>query len=326
MTSNIKPNAIFTCDNLSVLESMDDECIDLVYLDPPFNSGRSWKGAPGHKVEDVEFKDTWSAADIDADFMARLADMYPITNNFISAIKIMHGESMHAYVAFITQRLFELHRVLKPTGSLYLHIDPTASHYLKIVMDLIFGKENYRNEIVWCYEALGRTPTDYFHRKSDAILFYAKSPDAKFKQHYIWVDRSAKMFNKRDKDGRLFRTLGGRGKYYLDEWNGVPIPNWWADIGIVRKTEKNGYPTQKPCALLERIICASSNEGDIVLDPFCGSATTCVAAQLLGRKWIGIDISSNAVPVIRKRISKEVGDMLCDFTHYTEPPKQTDEE
>ena len=189
----------------------------------------------------------------------------------------------------------EMRRLLKPTGSIYLHCDQTMSHSIKLLMDVVFGGGNFRNEIIWCYPPGGKGPRFGFHRKHDAVFFYGKSENrGVFNRPYSPITESAKakFTSVETESGRRYKRYPG-GKTYLDESKGRPVPNWWTDINSLGQTvskERTGYPTQKPIALLERIIKASSGEGDLVLDPFCGCATTCVAAERLGRHWIGIDI------------------------------------
>ena len=252
-------------DCLDVMRGMKDEFVHLVYLDPPFNTGKDW-GA---------FNDKW---DTDTD-----------------------------YHRFMRERLIEIKRVLHPTGSLYLHCDPTISHYLKVEMDWIFGRECFRNEIAWCYPPAGVPPKLAYPRKHDVILFYGKSAnEGTFNHQYTpMTEKTRRMYNKVDEDGRVYKTTRGV-RSYLDKNNGRSVPSWWHDIASMQqgigKGERTGYPTQKPLKLLERIIKASSNEGDTVLDPFAGSGTTLVAAQKLGRDWMGIDVSGDAAEIAARRM------------------------
>lgn len=314
-------NALYTADNLPVLKSMAKESIDLVYLDPPFNSNRNYKAKAGSDAEGAGFGDRWNGG-VDPTLMARLAETHPRLVDYICAVKHVHSESMAAYLVFLSPRLLELRRVLKPTGSIYLHCDPTSSHFIKGVMDYIFGKENYRNDIAWCYPPQAAGPAYGFHRKHDSILFYGKTEVGVFHRPFTpMTDVTKKGFRHIDEDGRRYKTYP-RGRSYLDEREGRPVPSWWTDIHSLGQTvssgEITGYPTQKPLALLRRIIRASSNEGDVVLDPFCGCGTTLVAAQQLDRKWIGIDKSTDTPPLIKKRLANKVGALLSDFTHHTD--------
>ena len=200
-----------------------------------------------------------------------------------------------------------MRRVLKKTGSIYLHCDHTAGHYLKILMDTVFGRNNFRNEIVWCYPPGGRGPKLGFHRKHDTIFYYGKTRGkGVFNRPYGELpEPTRKSYGKVDKEGRFYKEYPG-GRTYLDTMRGRPIPDWWTDVvslgQAVSSKERLGYPTQKPLALLERIIRASSNEGDLVLDPFCGCGTTVHAAESLNRRWVGIDISPFSTGLIRERL------------------------
>ncbi len=221
---------------------------------------------------------------------------------------------MMSYLIYMAIRIMELRRVLKPTGSIYLHCDPIASHYLKLLMDSLFGRKNFRNEIVWCYKSGGASKR-YFARKHDIILLYAKN------------ERDAKFYPQKVKS--YGATGGGHGvvKYYRDKIGTYSIVNardWW-DISMLATThpERTGYPTQKPLALLKRIIKASSNHGDIILDPFCGCATACIAAEMEEREWVGIDISPKAAELVERRMVKEVGVMYAGY-HRTDIPERTD--
>ena len=207
-------------------------------------------------------------------------------------------DGIDGYLDFMFPRLSAMRKLLKPTGSLYLHCDPTASHYLKLMMDDIFGKANFRNEIVWCYRG-GGVPRNAFARKHDVILFYTKTGSNKFsKQFRPYSEASTQLV--KSKSGR---SVDGKVR---DLDRGASMEDWWSDINSLQtwSAERTGYPTQKPLALLERIIKASSNTGDIVLDPFCGSGTSGVAAVSLGRCWIGIDSSSTAVETTKQRLGK----------------------
>ena len=218
---------------------------------------------------------------------------------------------MMAYLAMMAVRLIELHRVLKPTGSLYLHCDPTASHYLKLLLDAIFGAKHFRNEIIWHYNTGGKGRSAFL-KKHDVIFWYSKSDDRTFNWKDVAIQRkvgTAHLRHGTDKDGREFyedyspRKSGKQYRWYLDE--GLVPMDVWTDIQAINPAarERLGYPTQKPVALLERIIAASSNEGDLVLDPFCGCGTTVHAAQKLKRRWIGIDVTHLAIGLIKRRLS-----------------------
>ncbi|MCL2758448.1 MAG: HNH endonuclease [Alphaproteobacteria bacterium] len=298
----------------------------MIYLDPPFNSKRIYSAPIGTKAAGASFKDMWTWKDIDESYLETMADKYPALTTYIASIGIIHSKAMKAYLTYMAQRIIEMRRVLKDTGSIYLHCDPTASHYLKVVMDEIFGKNNFRNEIIWSYTG-NSVPKKCLPRKHDIIFWYSKSDNFSFYPDKILIPYSElteKRYNHTDEDGRRFKISALRGgkqeKIYMKDGK-YPDDVW--DIPIIRGGERTGYPTQKPLALLRRLIEASSKVGDVVLDPFCGCATTCVAAQQLGRKWIGIDIEKQAVDVLVERLSNDAG-LFRDFVATSIPPKRTD--
>ena len=353
----IKNRTIFTADNLPIMRGMNSESVDLIYLDPPFNSDHNYAAPIGSKAAGAEFKDTWTLSDIDDAWHDEIQSVNPDVYSVIETAGLVGGKSNKAYLIYMAVRLLEMKRILKSTGSFYLHCDPTMSHSLKLMLDSIFGKAGFRNEIVWCYKSRPQSK-NYFGKKHDVLLFYTMSDDYLFNWEKISRPLSAQTIEKyrhKDKDGRLYR-LQGRGisgspirsakdvqlkwekehpelvvRDYLDEKMGVVREDWWPDINIINQSakERTGYPTQKPLALLERIIDASSNRGDIVFDPFCGCATTCVAAEKLQRQWIGIDISPKAFDLVKDRLQKEVqvGDyaLLGDVIHRQDMPKRTDQ-
>ena len=269
---NANSNQIICGDCIDKLNHISENSVDLIYTDPPFYTNKNYIGTTG------KFSDIW--------------------------------KSLQEYLDFMKIRLTKIHHVLKPTGSLYLHCDPTASHYLKIVLDAIFGKEYFRREIIWNVAALSgyKTRANNWIRGHDVLFYYTKSKNFTFNKQVTphnqkYIDR----FNKIDEDGRKY--FDGRGKpRYLDEAikKGKAIGDVWSDIMSFQQTPTSkeiiGYPTQKPLALLERIIKASSNKDDIILDPFCGSGTTLVAAKKLDRNYIGIDKSKEACAVSTQRI------------------------
>ncbi len=341
-----------------------DEIADLIYLDPPFNSARNYNLLfKQHKGQDspaqiMTFEDTWTYSPfLMKEFKSdpRNADLFELID---SLFRILGPSEMMAYLLMMAPRLLELHRKLKKTGSLYLHCDPVASHYLKIILDVIFGPENFRNEITWKRtSAHGNTSTNY-GKVSDTILFFTKGEKAKWnkpftdhderylREKYRHVDSDGRRYRlsdlrnpsvrpnlqyeykghkphpngwavslakmtQWDEEGRLDfpRKEGGRIqlKRFLDELEGSPISNVWTDIDPInsRAKERRGYPTQKPLALLERIIAASTNEGDVVLDPFAGCGTALVAAERMNRKWIGIDVTFLAINEVISRLGEE---------------------
>ena len=359
-------NKLYYGDNLEVLrdeKDFPDGSVDLIYLDPPFNSNAGYNvlwhqsGGSGADASIEAFDDTWKWGDSAKD---ALMDIARGTNRPLQVMmEAMHsaiGENpLMAYLAMMAVRLVELHRVLKDTGSLYLHCDPTASHYLKLVLDAVFGAENYVNEIIWKrYGAHNdvNQGSKHFGRVHDVIFAYAKSSERAWQQLYTPLDEAyaSSAYRNADADGRRFRSspLTGPGgaekgnpvyewkghtrawrinrermqqleeegrliysktgyvskKLYLDESKGTPVQDLWTDIAPLSGSmrERLGYPTQKPRALLERIIAASSNPGDTVLDPFCGCGTAVDAAQKLGREWIGIDVTHIAIGMIEDRM------------------------
>lgn len=370
-------NALYYGDCLHVLrQHVSAESVDLVYLDPPFNSNRDYNvlfkeqtGAPA-EAQVKAFTDTWKwTADLNAewdDFVDTCPNQ-PLVSLMQSFVKYLKRNDVTAYLARMTPRLFELHRVLKPTGSLYLHCDPAASHYLKIIADMIFGPANYRNEISWLRSNPHGNTTKSYGRIRDVLLYYVKSesttwnkphrsyflangqldpaieaqvhaqytqiepgtgrrwqatsllnpnkdrPNLTYEFHghtKVWRWTKERM-EKAERDGKLYFPKDGDGvpreKRYLDEQEGYPEQDLWADIKQAGSNERLGYPTQKPVALLKRILEASSNAGDVVLDPFCGCGTTVMAAQELGRRWIGIDITATATSLIEARLFDAFG-------------------
>ncbi|THD08785.1 DNA methyltransferase [Metallibacterium scheffleri] len=351
-------NRLYFGDNLHVLrEHIADETVDLIYLDPPFNSKRDYnllfKTPKGHEsdAQITAFEDSWHWGEqAEREFNEILRQSNTDMAELMPALRSFLGENdMMAYLVMMANRLLELHRVLKPTGSLYLHCDPTASHYLKIVLDGVFGVENYRNEIIWRRSNPKSHITHNFPSCTDTILRYSKSSSCTYHQSYEQHDPGyvEKAYRYSDSGGRYrllpllnpndnrpnltYEFLGvtrvwrwtkqrmqesyDRGlvvqlkdgavpqyKKYLEDSKGRTVTNLWTDIEQAAGSENLGYPTQKPLALLERIINASSNPGDIVLDPFCGCGTAVDAAQKLGRRWIGIDITHLAIALIEKRL------------------------
>jgi DNA modification methylase len=371
-------NRLYFGDNLKWLsdrKEFPDASVDLVYLDPPFNSNADYNvlfREPSGQVSQAQFHaftDTWSWADA-ADTYRQFID----TCANVAVVELMEAlqsflkhSPMMAYLAMMAPRLVELHRVLKPTGSLYLHCDPTASHYLRMLLDGIFGARNFRTEIIWKRSsahsdaAQGRKQHGRIH---DTLFFYTQSDDWKWNHVFTEYDEAyvegfykfteagtgrryrlgditapggaspkkknpfyeflgVKRYWRYSKErmqelyeqGRIVQSKPGAVpayKRYLDEMKGVPLQDLWLDLKPVgaQAQERLGYPTQKPVALLERIISASSNPGDVVLDPFCGCGTTIHAAQKLGRQWIGIDITYLAINLIKRRLKDAFGEEI----------------
>ena len=309
-------NTLFYGDNLKVLkEYIPSNSIDLIYLDPPFNSKADYnvlfKEPTGalSKAQITAFEDTWHWTDETEKTFKNIVDEAPAdVVEMMRSLRKFVGQKndVIAYLTMMCVRLLELRRVLKDTGTIYLHCDPTASHYIKLLMDVIFGKNNFRNEIVWCYRGAGYPKHD-FGRRHDIILRYSKTSNYIFNldevreeyaeatkerfKHYIGNIRGGKDFG--------IQQLHPLGKQPDDWWQIQPI--------APSAKERLSYPTQKPEALLERIIKASSNEGEVVLDPFCGCGTTVAVAHKLKRNWIGIDITHLAINAIKLRLNKMFG-------------------
>ena len=298
-SQNFRDNTLYEMDNLVVLRGMNSNTIDLIATDPPFNTKRNRSGTAGEYEDkwtwmDKETKkrpDQWKWNEIHPKWLEEIADNHKALHSAIKTAEVCQDKDTAAFLCFISVRLLEMHRILKPTGSIYLHCDATASHYIKMCMDAIFGKKNFRNEIIWHYTG-NSTPKKMFPAKHDTIFLYVKSSNAFFSPVLVpYADSTIRRYNHIDAEGRRYKISalkdGKQEKVYMKE--GKMADSVW-DIPIVRsKEEKTGAPDQKPLALYERIIKASSQEGDLVLDPFCGCATTIIAANNLKRRWIGID-------------------------------------
>ena len=374
MAKPITDNTLYYGDNLPILrEYIPDESIDLIYLDPPFNSNRTYnvlfkqESGQDSEAQIAAFEDTWHWNQTAEETYHELVTAAPAhVGQMIGALRGFIGQNqMMAYLVMMAARLVELHRVLKPTGSLYLHCDPTASHYLKIVLDTIFGVRNYQNEIVWKRTTAHNDPKRWGNIH-DTLLFYTKSDNFKWNPVYTehsdeykarfrnidpdgrrWSDDNLtakglsgggytyeykgvtslwraplQTMERLDAEGRLhFTKRGGiRIKRYLEDTPGIPIQDVIADIFPINSqaAERLGYPTQKPVALLERILQASSDPGDTILDPFCGCGTTIAAAQQLGRRWVGIDITYLSIALQKNRLNDTFPDAVS-YTHLTLP-------
>ena len=303
------------------MRGMNSETIDLIYLDPPFNSNANYAAPIGSPAEGVEFKDVWTLQDIDVMWLESIHSDRPHLWHVLKGIAGVHSPSMLSYLVYMIPRLEEMRRLLKPTGSIYLHCDPTASHYLKIIMDAVFGKSNFRNEIVWCYTGPSNSKR-WFPRKHDVILFYIKNAKEAYPFNYDKVKIPYRKLETGKTSG-IFKTaaiLDEKGKIPEDYW--LEARDGMTPVGRKPK-ERTGYPTQKPLKLLERIISASSNKDDMVLDPFCGCATTCVAAQWLHREWIGIDVSPKAADLVDMRLGKDFN-LFKKCVRRTDIPRRTD--
>ncbi|MEN9848974.1 MAG: hypothetical protein RL368_1714 [Pseudomonadota bacterium] len=318
-------NRIYYGDNLDVLRRyIKDETVDLCYIDPPFNSKRNYNqiyNNIGKEDTAQAFIDTWTWDDNANIGLAEIQSNYNgvFTEQSIDLItgleKVLKKGALLAYLVSMTLRIAEIHRVLKPTGSFYLHCDPTASHYLKLVIDAIFCSQggDYKNEIVWHYNTGGKGKTTFL-RKHDVIFWYSKSKNYIFNRDLIAVPRTVGTAHLRhgvDENGREYyedfspRKSGKQYRWYVD--NGLTPMDVWLDIQAINPAAKErlGYPTQKPESLLERIIQASSNEDDVILDAYCGCGTTVAVAQKLKRQWIGIDITFQSISLILKRLEDQ---------------------
>ena len=299
-------NTLYYGDCLDWMSRWNDNSVDLIYLDPPFNSKANYnilynkESAGGAQYR--AFSDIWAWDAAAGERLARFeAAVARPAHDIVAGLHRGLGEcGMLAYLTYMAERLEHMKRLLKPTGSIYLHCDSTASHGLKLIMDAIFGQQNFRNEIAWCYRkwSIG---AGQFARNHDVILLYSKSDAPTFNIQYVPVSAGTMKRWKGRKQQAVFKD----GVRHGDSTSGnarSPCPDWW-DISIINPNAKErlGYPTQKPLALLERIVRASSNEGDLVLDPFCGCGTTIDACRKLNRQWAGIDISAFAIDLIRDR-------------------------
>ena len=383
-TTTDTPNRLYFGDNLDILRQyVPDESVDLIYLDPPFNSNATYnvlfreRSGEESAAQITAFEDTWHWGwESETAFQDVVTRGPEKVGSLLAALRQFLGQNdMMAYLTMMAQRMIELHRVLKPTGSIYLHCDPTASHYLKLLLDAVFDARNFRNEIVWLRTTAKGLMSRQLPNNHDIILGYRKTNestwnvDATFQpydEHSLDAKTAAK-YSHRDPDGRLYQLdnllnpnrdrpnltyefLGitrvwrwtkermqaaydqglviqpspgavPRLKRYLDEQRGRPFGDVWTDIPPINSQAKErlGYPTQKPEALLERIINASSNEGDVVLDPFCGCGTATVAAERLNRRWIGIDITHLAITLVRHRLHDSFGDALRPYEIVGQP-------
>ena len=369
-------NKLYFGDNLDILrEQVPDGSVDLIYLDPPFNSNATYnvlfreKSGERSAAQIQAFGDTWhwdigserAYREVVTEGPRKLADLLQAMRSFLGQ------NDMMAYLTMMAHRLVELNRVLKPTGSIYLHCDPTASHYLKMVMDAVFGPTRFRSEITWkrygVHNDVGQGSTR-FGRVHDILLLYGKSDSVIWNQVFVplnetYVERTYRYIDKEsgrrftttpltgpggaekgnpvfdwnghvrawrysretmlqlEKEGRLYYSRTGypRKKLYIDESRGVPVQDVWTDIYSLSgsNAERLGYPTQKPEALLERIIRSSSNEGDVVLDPFCGCGTAVAVAERLGRRWVGIDITHIAISLMKYRLRDTFGEQMSEY-------------
>lgn len=321
-------NVLFYGDNLDILRRyVGDETVDLIYLDPPFNSKATYnvlfaeKNGSQAAAQIKAFEDTWRWDQAAAKAYEKIVEGgRNIASTLIAFNELLGRNDMLAYLVMMASRLLELHRVLKPTGSIYLHCDPTASHYLKILMDAMFGPKNFRNEIVWHYRKWA-TGKYAFQRNHDVLLFYSRSDRRERTFNQLYMQRApstlkrfgtSKIVSGHDETGR---RVPSRTKQ--EESQGVRQDDVWA-IGRVPPI-KQLFPTEKPEPLLERIITSSSNENDLILDPFCGCGTTIAVAQRLHRRWIGIDITYLAITGIKHRLRDAFGEGVVNYKVKGEP-------
>ncbi len=305
---------------------MNSGTIDLIATDPPFNKGKDFHATPDSLASGAKFQDRWSwAKDVHEDWVDQIKDDNPKLMEAIESARYAHSDGMGAFMCFMAVRLMSMQRLLKSTGSIYLHCDPTASHYLKAVMDAIFGWKNFRNEIIWCYRGAGYPKND-FGKRHDIILKYSKSKEYVFNLDAVrmpYAQATIERFKH-----KIGNVRGGidYGQQSLDKKGRHP-DDWWEIQPIAPSSkERLGYPTQKPLELYERIIKASSNEGDWILDPFAGCGTTCVGAEKLGRQWVGIDIWSKAHKVVVKLLESKCTNFFGGEVNYTkELPIRTDD-
>ncbi|MGI9307041.1 MAG: DNA methyltransferase [Gammaproteobacteria bacterium] len=356
--SNGKKRELWIGDNLTVMRGMNSDSVDLIYLDPPFNSKKQYQGviSINGKERKAQFKDTWTVNDITQDEYDYLEERCPDAAVFIKCMGGINGEDWEAYLTFMGARLWEMRRLLKDTGSIYLHCDKTMAHGLKLLMDCVFGGANFLNHIAWQYDGPQSPSKKKFATKHDDILRYAKNAgevyvdydelfsaaeikkaelESAYKKDeggYFYDlppgDYSAASIAKLKKEGRVRTTKNGktRIKYYLIKKGGKyyrrkKIPTVWNDISSLGQAgggENTKWPTQKPLALLNRIIRTSGKKGDVLLDPFCGCATACVAAAHQERQWVGIDLELQAAAIMQDRMRSKKEKNLLDEFHKCE--------
>ena len=408
-TPNWVHQTIWTGDNLDIMRGMNSECVDLMYLDPPFNSKADYAAPIGSQAAGAAFKDTWGLDDINLAWHGLIKADYPALYDLLTAVQKVHGDSMMSYLIYMSIRVVEMRRLLKSTGSIYLHCDPTASHYLKLMMDSVFGRQSFRSEIIWRRSNAHSKTSRQYGPIHDTIFFYSKSQECvvhpgtrpytkayiesrftksdrrgRYQTNYLtgpgqrngesgeewrgfdptsrnrhWaIPRSLRRFlpdegrnmtshqkleSLYEQDLIVFpKKSGGQPMYKQYVGGGVPYQDVWSyqpntkgvlfdsnehideDVKwLEAESERVHYPTQKPVGLLRRIVESSSNPGDTVLDPFCGCATACIAAEQLGREWTGIDISPKAAELVRVRMQEEVG-VFYKGAHRGDIPKRTD--
>jgi len=318
---NFENRTLYHGDNLDFLRGMNSESVHLIATGPPFNKARDFHAMPGSAAAGARFQDRWSwKKDVHQEWVDQIQDDWPAVWAVVESTRVASGEGMAAFLCFMGVRLMSLHRVLRKDGSIYLHCDPTASHYLKALMDAVFGQENFRNEIIWHYGLGAGNVKDHFRRKHDNIFLYSKSENYTFNiQRGAISEAQENKYRHTDKKGRYMISYGK--KYYLK--GGPVLDSVWEIPSISPKAkERTGYPTQKPLALYERIVKASSNPGDWVLDPFCGCATTPLAAERLGRRWVGMELWKRAHEILLHRLRTE--QFQGEVRYKNTPPVRTD--
>ncbi len=336
---NVSNRTLAVMDNLLFLRSLNNECIDLIAIDPPFAANETFTQTPKPPITQTELaeekalakkqgvphsegigetriKDVWSwDEDIHPTWKMRIEDDYPAVHAVIQAVEACAAENEAAYIAFMAVRLIECRRVLKPTGSIYVHCDWHASSYLRMLMDAVFGAERFRNEIIWAYRG-GGVPKADFARKHDTILRYSKTRSATFNVDAVRIPYSQDSLDRLQYRARSFRATKTYDNYEPNP-KGKHPEDWWVMQPIMPSSkERTGYATQKPLALYERIIAASSNPGDVVLDIFAGCATTAVAAENLNRQWIACDMAYRSWTMLKRRFYQN-GFALKDMTDST---------
>lgn len=343
---NIFHRTIYVADNLPILRGIESECIDLIYLDPPFNKNRKFEAPIGSEAAGAAFTDIWTLDDEDlawhATIRANSRDLYVA----IEAAKAVHSKGMMSYLIYMSIRIIEMHRILKSTGTLYIHCDSTASHYLKILLDAIFGRDQFQNEVIWHYGKMSNTKKN-FPRNHDTIFRYTKSnhftfnsirgADSEYKERFKSVLKHNKVHygavkGRKDKlilrrvakiEGQMGRKLRDDDVLFdFDTEFKVQSDVIYESIIKGNSSERVGYPTQKPLKLLRKLVAASSNEGDMILDPFCGCATTLIAAEDLQRHWVGIDISERAGELVENRMINELGLSSARVIWRSDPPER----
>lgn len=303
------------------MRGMSDECIDLIYLDPPFNSNANYAAPIGSEAAGAEFRDTWGLSDIDLAWYGQIADEHPGLYELLTATRTINGDSMMSYLIYMAIRIMEMKRILKDTGSLYLHCDHHASHYLKLMLDSIFGRKRFQNEIIWHYYNKYSAGKHVFARNFDTLFFYTKSDDWNFHPQREKRDNPKKQLLRESVDGVLKNKRDADGNLMYQIVTDKKVDSIWRIPCLVPRSKYwNGYKTKKHPELLRRVILASSKEDDFVLDPFCGCATACTMAEVEGRQWAGIDVGEKAVQLVLSDLKKHLPALDWEVIHRTDIP------